>query len=361
MVKTVFRDATLFGTNLRSANMKSATFRNADLRRANLGSGVLEGASLRDANLCGANLRSAIVRRATFRDADLTKADLKSATGCTTATFTAGTTFCGTRMCDGSIRNDDCPGGPPADLCCADCGPGEVCRGDACCVTDLALAVGAADDGDILLLCAGTFRTVNVSIGKDLTIIGTGTGADGSTLDAEDDGRVLEIAGGAEVTLEALKITGGKTNDPDGGGILNNGTLTLRGVAVSGNTGAQGGGLRNNGTLTLGDGAVVSGNTAGNVGGGIFNEGTLTLEDGSEVSGNGAADGGGIFHSGSSLALLEAGSRVTGNDAFVDGGGFYRNGSPPVTVEDTSIITGNTADRNGDNCAPVGSVPNCLG
>jgi hypothetical protein len=134
MIKTVFRDATLTETNLNSANMKSATFRNADLRGANLGSGVLEGASLREADLCGANLRSAVVRHATFRDANLTRADLKNATGCGSATFTAGTTFCATRMCDGSIRNDDCPDGPPAGFCCTDaeCPAGESCVANRC-------------------------------------------------------------------------------------------------------------------------------------------------------------------------------------------------------------------------------------
>jgi hypothetical protein len=163
MIKTVFRDATLIETNLNSANMKSATFRGAKLQRANLGSSVLEGASLREADLCGANLRSAVVRHATFRDANLTRADLKRATGCGSATFTPGTTFCGTRMCDGSIRNDDCPGGPAAGSCCtdSDCPAGESCEGGQCqrrCGEN-GEPCGARSPGDTLRCCNGVCPT----------------------------------------------------------------------------------------------------------------------------------------------------------------------------------------------------------
>jgi uncharacterized protein YjbI with pentapeptide repeats len=175
MIKTVFRDATLVGTNLHSANMKSATFRGADLIGANLASGVLEGASLRDANLCRADLRSAVVRHATFRDANLALANLKNAAGCGSATFTAGTNFCGTKMCDGSIRNDDCPGGPPPNLCCSDaeCAVGESCFDNQCGVricedtaeiTDCACLSRAGGDPvcvDISGICPGRGCSLN--------------------------------------------------------------------------------------------------------------------------------------------------------------------------------------------------------
>jgi hypothetical protein len=167
MIKTVFRDATLVETNLHSANMLRANFRGADLTEADLRSGVLEGATLREADLCGADLRSAVVRHATFRDANLTRADLKHATGCGTATFTAGTTFCATRMCDGSIRNGDCPGGSPANACCADpdCPTGTCCGAGAarvCCpaeevcgiVATFPTAEGCCREGGVAMAAA---------------------------------------------------------------------------------------------------------------------------------------------------------------------------------------------------------------
>jgi hypothetical protein len=97
MVGTVFRDATLVGTDFSSSNMKLADFRRA--------------------NVCGANLRSSTLKNADFRNADLTRADLRSS-ACGGLRTNAGTTFCGTRMCTGAVRNDDCPGTDPGSVCC---------------------------------------------------------------------------------------------------------------------------------------------------------------------------------------------------------------------------------------------------
>jgi hypothetical protein len=114
MVGTNFRRARLVGTNLSSSNAKDAVFREADLTCADLRSSALKGAD--------------------FRAADLTGANLKSSGGCNGATFNNATTFCGTVMCDGSVRNDDCPGGPPPGACCsaADCPGGQACRNGTC-------------------------------------------------------------------------------------------------------------------------------------------------------------------------------------------------------------------------------------
>jgi hypothetical protein len=347
MIKTVFRDATLVETNLHSANMKSATFRGAKLQRATLASGVLEGASLREANLCGANLRSAVVRHATFRDANLTKADLKSATGCNRATFTAGTTFCATRMCDGRIRNDDCPDGPPPDSCCidAECSAG-VCRGGRCCdvcldgcpFSSLADAVADADANDTIRLCPGRYPTRDVEIGIDLTIVGAGAGS--TVLDAAGPtpAEVFSISAGASVRIEALTAAGGSFQN------TNRGTLTLRDVVLTDN------GLNNFGTLTLESGTLVQ----HGISSGIVNEGMLTLKNGSRIEGNGAHRGGGILNNGGT-ATLEAGSRVTRNFAISAGGGIYEDGGA-VLVADEDIVTGNFDN----NCRPVGAMPNCV-
>jgi hypothetical protein len=62
-----------------------------------------------------------------------------------------------------------------------------------------------------------------------------------------------------------------------GGGIWNNGTLTVTNSTVSENTADSGGGILTGGTLTVTN-STVSGNTAADVGGGIFNSGgTLTV------------------------------------------------------------------------------------
>ena len=118
MVGTIFTNGTLIGARLSSSNLNSATFNGADL--------------------CLANLRGSTLRNVDFRDADLTKADL-SGSSCTGIQFNAATVFCGTKTCNGTVRNDDCPSGPPADFCCADAecpAPGVCCNGvccDGCC------------------------------------------------------------------------------------------------------------------------------------------------------------------------------------------------------------------------------------
>jgi len=93
------------------------------------------------------------------------------------------------------------------------------------------------------------------------------------------------------VTINALTITGGTGGTSGegaglGGGIFNQGTLTLNNVRISGNTAGQGGGIDNfqvpgaspGATVTLAGSTTITGNTAtggpnneGAIGGGIFN------------------------------------------------------------------------------------------
>jgi hypothetical protein len=73
----------------------------------------------------------------------------------------------------------------------------------------------------------------------------------------------------------------------DGGGIFNNGTLTVTNATISGNSAHGGGG----GILNTGEGtasvvnSTISGNFASAEGGGISNEGTLTMTN-CTLSGN---------------------------------------------------------------------------
>ena len=145
MVGTIFRDATLVGTDLSSSGAKNAVFAGADLICADL----------RSANLGGAD----------FRGADLTGATLKSSSGCATALFNTATTFCATTMCNGAVRNDDCPGGIPAAVCCSaddECGTCLACVGGAC---------QAAPDRSVA--CDGSPLVPSVS---DMCTIHAGTG-----------------------------------------------------------------------------------------------------------------------------------------------------------------------------------------
>ena len=156
--------------------------------------------------------------------------------------------------------------------------------------------------------------------------------ASGVTISGNNQSRVFLIDGGVTATLTNLTITGGNAGVYDGGGINNEGTLSLSGCTVSGNTGVNGGGLINNGMATL-TGCTVANNTAADRGGGIDNTGTLTLTN-STVARNSANQGGGLAHFG--VATLSD-CTVAGNSA--DQGGGIANGGN-LTLANT-IVAGN--------------------
>ena len=70
---------------------------------------------------------------------------------------------------------------------------------------------------------------------------------------------------GQTASISGLTVANG--ND---GGIVNNGTLTLTGCTISGNSASGGGGILNEGTMTIRS-CVVRGNSAQGDGGGIAN------------------------------------------------------------------------------------------
>lgn len=145
------------GQAIHSSIYKNTIFRNADLIETDLSSSNMRGANFRGANLCGADLSSSTLRDADFRgfafpgrETNLALADLhSSACG---GLLTNGRTFiCGTTWCDGTIRNDDCPGGLPSDLCCTRCGVGEECINNEC------VAVCDGDSTSTSCDCATSF------------------------------------------------------------------------------------------------------------------------------------------------------------------------------------------------------------
>ncbi|MBZ0111692.1 MAG: hypothetical protein K8J08_04455, partial [Thermoanaerobaculia bacterium] len=158
----------------------------------------------------------------------------------------------------------------------------------ACDFTNLATAIGAAVDGDVLHLEAINFLgALNSNFNiytKSLTLEGgyadcsavssTGT----STLTGGGSDSVLEIGGNGDHTilLQHLIITGGEDDADDGGGIEIRGSfdVTLLDVDVSGNDSELGAGIYIDGTsgasLLLGEGSRISQNNAAIDGGGIY-------------------------------------------------------------------------------------------
>ncbi len=250
----------------------------------------------------------------------------------------------------------------------------------------LQAAINATPTGGTLKLCAGTFSIGNILLlSRNMTLVGAGT--EQTILDGGNAVQVLDTGTGVTALLQDLTITQGASSTGPrslSGGIINAGTLTLRGVAVTACRGLYGGGIFNSdtGVLTLAAGSRVSGNiaiktddegsghggginntggtvtleadstvsenTAGVFGGGIANlSGTLTLKSGSSVTKNKATNGGGGIFSADGTLVLDAGSSVTDNKA-TNGGGGILSGGGSVIIDPASSVTGNTPD----NCEP---------
>jgi Bacterial Ig-like domain (group 3) len=202
-------------------------------------------------------------------------------------------------------------------------------------------------------------------INKNLTI--TGPGANLLTIQRSSAGGtplfgIFTINGGTTVSISGLTISNGNTST--GGGINNQGVLTLTGCRISGNsvngTNSLGGGILNGTTtgattLTITNSTISGNSTNGSnsIGGGIVNStgsGTATLTiTNSTMSGNSANGGGnfggGIYNSagGGTATVTITNSTMSGNSASSAGGGIYIAGSGTVTVKlSNTIVAGNT-------------------
>jgi hypothetical protein len=206
---------------------------------------------------------------------------------------------------------------------------------------------------------ATTITTVTeIVIERNVILDGEGN----LTLDGNDSHRVLglpaytNVASPLAVELRGMSITGGRTEESPvacGGGIRNDGALTLVDCSVSGNTAggeghdaAYGGGICNSGSLTLIRSTVSENRTergAGDAGGGIWSlvnvvDREVTLTD-CTLSGNSTlGEGGGIYvHQGE---VFLTNTTVAGNQASADGGGISTR--DPLTLT-SSTVSGNSA------------------
>ncbi len=151
-------------------------------------------------------------------------------------------------------------------------------------------AVNVASPGDTISIGKGTFvEAGGVGIDKDLVLLGDGIF---STRVTSWTGSVFKVGVGAIVGIAYLQITGGTGNAGKGGGIQNDGNLTLGKVWLRKNSAKWGGGIFNSGTLLINESDIAL-NTASISGGGLRNEGYAELREVRIVK-NYAFSGGGI-------------------------------------------------------------------
>ena len=165
----------------------------------------------------------------------------------------------------------------------------------------------AAAKPDTIVVPAGTYTLTRAGIDEDAALTGDldvtgnvtiqGAGAGTTVVNANGLDRVFHILSNGKAVLSDMTIEGGVCAvEESGGGIFNQGALTVSSCTLSGNSATSGfdvagGGIYNFGTLTVSN-STLSGNSAGDYGGGISNNGTLTVSN-SSLSGNSAVYAGG--------------------------------------------------------------------
>ena len=190
---------------------------------------------------------------------------------------------------------------------------------DGECALDCTLreAIATTGPGEEIVVPPGVYTLSLGVLSIDANRILSGGGA-ASTF-VESTGRVFSIGSAAVVTISDMTVHAMVPGD-FGGGIFNEGTLTLNHCALLDGRAptALGGGLQNLGTAIIND-CTISGNVA-EFGGGIFHgsDSGLTLNN-STISGNSSIFGGGGILSGGGIVTLNN-CTVTDNAAFSSGG-----------------------------------------
>ncbi len=232
----------------------------------------------------------------------------------------------------------------------------------------LRATIAAATSGDTIDFASSihsiTLTSNELEIPINLTI--EGPGANGLTISGNNANRVFEISNSATVTIEDLTVADGKVTSENGGGILVDpgASLTLTHAAVTGNTAVSnsqgyygdGGGVENDGSLTVAGSTffdnVCSGGsytdpvTEGSAGGAIDSQGPSLAVTGTAFTGNeavgpstGTGEGNGGAINISSTATISF-STFTANEALgrTTNGGAISTGeneliaAPPITI-----------------------------
>ncbi len=220
-----------------------------------------------------------------------------------------------------------------------------------------------AGTGDTITITATGTITPDIALPQILKPVAiTGPGTALLTVSGGNTVQVFFVGSGVTASISNLTIANGNPNNVasgDGGGIRNDGTLTVTNTTLSSNSagGDGGGGIFNAGMLTMTN-TTLSSNTATGVfgdGGGIFNKGTLTVTNCILSSNTATAGGGGIYNSGGMVTVTN--STFSGNSAPDGGNGGGINNDTNGTINlINSTLSGNTAGYGGGIYINSGTV-----
>ena len=193
-----------------------------------------------------------------------------------------------------------------------------------------------------------TLTSASLIVAKNMTIDG---GSNAVNVSGSSTWGVFKVNSGVTASLNHLTITNGHANS--GGGIYNDGTLTVQNSTFSANSTTSdfghGGGIYNDGTLTV-QNSTFSSNSASYDGGGIFNDETLNLSNtilaDSPSSGDCVNPGSIPIHDHNLIQDGTCSPALSGNPLL---GSLANNGGPTQTM---ALLAGSPAidAGNGTTC-----------
>lgn len=205
---------------------------------------------------------------------------------------------------------------------------------DVLCYLTIQDAVNAAAPGDTINIHAGTYYE-HVTVNKTLAF--AGAGVDHTFVDGSGSGRVFYVGTGS-VSFSNLTIRNGNVSG-NGGGIYNNGTLTVTNCLLSDNTATEGGGIYNNRGAATVMTSTLSGNIATSYGGGMYvYYGVSVIQDSTFSSNLTLSDGsGGGIYSRSSTLKVQHGTFSENSTSSTGNGGGICVGQGVLTVQDSTF------------------------
>lgn len=190
-----------------------------------------------------------------------------------------------------------------------------------------------------------------VESGKTVTLDLNGHTLNRNLGSAVNEGCVIKNQGTLTITGTDGGVIKGGNSSSGGGGILNEGMLTINGGTIKENkTTSLGAGIYNaTGKTLILDGGVIDNNqNTTNDGGGIYNQGTFTLTSGSitnnKVTGT-SKNGGGIYNTGT---MSINGGTIQNNTATGLGAGIYHDGTA-FNLQGSPTISSNTVSNSARN------------
>ena len=217
-------------------------------------------------------------------------------------------------------------------------------------------ATGTITSGGTVYIANGAYKEHNINIDKYMNIIGENQR--NTIINGTNSGQIFYISG-LNVTIINLTLTQGIATN--GGGIYNQGNLTLKNITclnntITGNGVGYGGAIFNDvgGNLTITDSNFTDNsitNTVACLGGAITNRGTLNVTNSvftnNTSTGTMCGGGGAIYNMVGNLTVINC--TFTNNKATTDTNGNATGGGAIYNAQGIVVITSSNFNNNSAN------------